>query len=99
MITRVFRVQIDPALREEFERKFATVSVEAVESKDGFIAASIGKPTRWAPDEYVMISQWRDEAALRAFAGDNWNEAVIPPGMEHFAVACWVHHYASFADN
>ena len=96
MITRIFRVRIDTELREEFERKFATISVEAVESVAGFISAWIGKPTEWAPDEYVMISNWRDESALMTLAGDDWSQAHIPDGMEKFVKECRVHHYRSF---
>ncbi len=43
-----------------------------------------------------MISQWENEAALKAFAGELWNQAVIPPGMEKFVVDCWVNHYVSW---
>jgi heme-degrading monooxygenase HmoA len=96
MITRIFRVRIDPNLRDEFERKFADVSVKAVESSRGFITVTIGKPTKWAPDEYVMISQWENEAAIKNFAGEAWNQAHIPSGMEKFVREYWVHHYVSF---
>jgi heme oxygenase (mycobilin-producing) len=95
-ITRIFRVQIVPELRHEFEEKFSTISVHAVDEANGFLAVSILKPTKWAPDEYAMISHWQDEAALKAFAGDNWNRPVIPHGMEKFVAECWVHHYDSW---
>ena len=71
MITRVFRVQIPPGLREEFEEKFATTSIDAAESKKGFIRVSIHKPTKWAPNEYAMISGWENEESLIEFAGEN----------------------------
>ncbi|GMR07962.1 MAG: hypothetical protein BMS9Abin26_0967 [Gammaproteobacteria bacterium] len=96
MIIRIFRVRIDPALRDEFEAKFADISIRAVEAADGFISVEIGKPSVWAPDEYVMISRWQNEEALRKFAGDSWNQAHIPSGMEKFIMKCWVHHYESF---
>lgn len=95
-VTRVFRVEINAELRAEFEAKFAEISVEAVMSASGSLSATILKPTPWAPDEYAMISEWQDENALRAFAGDQWSEAVIPPGMDRFVKACWVHHYHSW---
>ena len=95
-ITRIFRVRIVPELRHEFEEKFSTVSVHAVDETFGFLAVSILRPTKWSPDEYAMISRWQDETALKAFAGDNWNRAVIPPGMEKFVAECSVHHYGSW---
>ena len=49
-----------------------------------------------APDEFVMISTWADIDALRAFAGEDYTAAVIPPGMEQHMVESWVHHYEVF---
>jgi heme-degrading monooxygenase HmoA len=96
-ITRVFRVEINAEFRTEFEAKFAETSVDAVMGASGSLSAVILKPTPWAPDEYAMISEWQDENALRAFAGDDWSRAVIPPGMQRFVKACWVHHYSPWS--
>jgi len=95
-ITRIFRVRIAPELRQEFEEKFSSVSVHRVNEAPGFVSASILKPTKWAPDEYAMISQWENETALKGFAGEEWKHAVIPSGMENFVVERWVHHYESW---
>ncbi|WP_085899627.1 antibiotic biosynthesis monooxygenase family protein [Kiloniella majae] len=96
MITRIFRVQINPELCEEFEELYRVKSIDAVQGAEGYISVTIGKPTIWAPDEYVMISTWINEVALKEFAGERWNEAHIPAGMEKFIVDCWVHHYEAF---
>jgi len=96
MITRIFRVRIDPSFRVEFESKFSDISVKAVESQKGFLSVEIGKPTNWTPDEYVMITHWKDEESLRNFVGESWNEAHIPEGMGQFAQECWVHHYYDY---
>jgi len=96
-VTRVFRVRIAPEQREEFEEKFSSISIRAVNEAQGPLSVSILKPTKWAPDEYAMVSRWENEAALKTFAGEQWNHAVIPPGMEKFVVECWVHHYESWA--
>jgi len=96
MITRIFRVRIDPGLRDEFEQKFSSISIDAVQKQKGFISVEIGKPTKWSPDEYVMISRWSDEDALRMFVGEKWNYAHIPEGMEQYVKECWVHHYQSY---
>ena len=96
MITRIFRVRIDPSKRDKFEQKFSTISVSAVESQHGFISVEIGKPTQWTPNEYMMISRWKDEESLRQFVGESWNEAYIPNGMEEFVLECWVNHFRKF---
>jgi heme-degrading monooxygenase HmoA len=95
-ITRVFRVVIRSDLRPEFEDKFASISVHVAQSADGNNLVHILKPTRWAPDEYAMISGWDDEESLRKFVGERWDQAVIPDGMEKYIRSCSVHHYKSW---
>lgn len=99
MITRIFRVRINPDLREEFELKFADISVHAVQSQDGFLSVQIGKPTKWTPDEYVMITQWVDEDSLKKFVGESWEQAHIPQGMDKFIRQCWLHHFEDYGNS
>ncbi len=83
-------------MRREFEDKFSTVSVAVASEAKGFEEVSIFKPTEWSPDEYAMISHWADEAALKAFAGENWNKPLIPDQMAKYIAECWVHHFTSW---
>lgn len=96
MITRIFRVKVHKELAQEFEKKFSSISVSTVNHAHGMKSVTILKPTKWVPDEYAMITIWSDEPSLKAFAGENWNKAVIPPGMEHYIVECSVHHFNSW---
>lgn len=96
MITRIFRVKIYQELKNEFEEKFATISVTVVENAKGSISETIYKPIKWSPNEYAMISVWESEGALQAFVGEDWNRAFIPKEMEKFVAECWVHHYESW---
>ncbi|WP_295393351.1 antibiotic biosynthesis monooxygenase [uncultured Thiodictyon sp.] len=96
MIVRVFRVTVPRALHLEFEGKFLSVSIPAVRSQPGLVSVTVGRPTRWAPDEYAMISTWEDARAVAAFAGAEWRRAVIPEGMERYVADCSVHHYEVF---
>ena len=95
-ITRIFRARIRPEQRGEFEEKFFDVSVRVVSQAAGNLSVSVLKPTKWSPNEYAMISVWEDVASLRAFAGNDWNRAVIPPGMGKFFTESWMHHFESW---
>lgn len=96
MITRIFRVQINPKLRMAFENDFHELSLPIVKSHNGLVSVYIGKPTKWSPDEYVMISRWKRVEDIEGFAGKDWSQAMIPPGMEKYVVQCWVHHFEDF---
>ena len=43
-----------------------------------------------------MITVWTDEESLASFAGENWNQPVIPDGMEKFVQESSVAHYESW---
>ncbi|WCN10709.1 antibiotic biosynthesis monooxygenase family protein [Marinomonas mediterranea] len=93
MITRFFRVEIFPEYREEFEAKFRSLSVGALDSQPGCLDITIGFPSPTTPNEYSMISTWENQDKLIEFLGDKWDQALIPDGMEHFAKHYSVHHY------
>lgn len=96
MITRIFRVRVAKQFHLEFEERFASVSLPYVRGAHGLISVAIGRPTRWEPEEYAMISVWQTESDLASFAGENWNQPVIPHGMEKYVTECWIHHYENF---
>jgi heme oxygenase (mycobilin-producing) len=81
-ITRIFRVRIAPELCAEFEEKFASISVSVLNHAPGAVSVTIHKPTKWAPHEYSMISQWESEEALQSSAGAKWSDAYIPLGKD-----------------
>ena len=95
-ITRIFRARIRPEQRGEFEEKFFDVSSRVIPQAAGNLLVSVLKPTKWSPNEYAMISVWEDVESLRAFAGNDWNRAVIPPGTEKFFTESWMHHFESW---
>lgn len=93
MITRIYRVEIKPDLRDTFEPLFQTVAYASVADQKGCLRVGIGGPTAETPNEYAMISDWKDADSLTTFAGPDWSVAHIPDGMERFVVTCWVHHF------
>ena len=93
MITRVFRAAVPIKLHAAFEEQFRAISVPLVASQPGLHRVTIGRPTRWNPEEFVMVSVWEDEESIAEFAGVAWNEPRIPSGMEDFITSCSVDHY------
>ena len=80
-------------MKDDFEHDFESISVEAVVNMKGLISCQIGKPTKWNPNEYAMITYWEDEAALANFAGDQWYKALIPTGMKAYPTSYSVEHF------
>lgn len=95
MITRIFNVLVKATLQNEFEEQFQTISVPFVKKHQGLISVNIGKSLQNS-NEYIMISVWESYDALKQFTGENWEQTVIPDGMEQFVSKCWVQHYENF---
>lgn len=93
MIIRVFQVTINSELRNDFERDFKSISVHTIENCKGLVSCDIAGPSKWNPDDYLMISKWKDESSLIEFVGENWNKAVIPDDMKKYAKCFTVSHY------
>lgn len=96
MIIRIYRVQINPGYREEFEKKFSEVAEQFVAGREGLVSLTIGKPTQFAPDTYVMISNWKDVDSVKSFAGPNWGEPIIPEHMKRYTINCWLDQFEAF---
>lgn len=60
---------------------------------EGMLGVHFGTPTDHTPDEYVVVSVWRDLDALRGFAGDTWNEPKLSLTEAHLLDEASVHHY------
>jgi heme oxygenase (mycobilin-producing) len=93
MIVRVFRAQVRPGKQAEFEAKVRELSIPLVKSQPGLVAFCSGRPMESSPEEFVMVTIWESLAHLEAFAGEDWNHAVIPEPERPLLVETFVHHY------
>ncbi len=64
----------------ELEQRFVSVSVPVVRAEAGILSVSVGRPTGWSPEKYVMISVWFIEADVAVFAGEDGQQGRYPPG-------------------
>ncbi len=54
MITRIFRVKVHKNYVTEFEKTYKEISIPLVESQEGFVPLSTGKPVVENNLEYVI---------------------------------------------
>ena len=93
MILRVFRAIIHDGKQDEFRRFFLGKALPNVRNQPGLISASVGLPRSESPNEFSMVMVWKDVEALRGFAGENWQQAVIDPDEVHLLKATHLYHY------
>jgi transposase/quinol monooxygenase YgiN len=93
MIIRVFRARLKPGKRAAYERLCQRVSLPIMRAQEGCLAVSIAETTPQRPENFAVVSVWRDLDALRAFVGERWREAVILPGEADLLEIARVEHY------
>ena len=93
MITRFFRAIVHEGKEDAFRKVFLETLLPMIRAREGLISASVGLPHESSPQEFSMITRWRDMESLRAFAGDDWRNAVIDPSEAHLLKETFVHHY------
>ena len=95
MVVRVFRVRVHSGKEDEFERFVIETGVPMVKAQEGCTHVTAGK-SRWSDQpEFVVVTHWRSVDALQAFAGPDWQRAVIEPEEEHMLAEVFCDHYES----
>lgn len=93
MIIRIFRAIVHDGMQDEFANFFLSQAVPHVKSQDGLVSMTVGKPHPSSPNEFVMTMLWKDLESVKAFAGDDWQQAVILEDERHLVKEVHVHHY------
>ena len=97
MIIRFFRTIVHDGQIKAFKTLFVETILPLIRSQDGLISASIGLPHESSPTEFSMIMHWRDMQAIKKFAGDDWQTAVVLPVEAHIIKETFVYHYQGVA--
>src|SRR5579859_4714954 len=99
MIIRVFRAQPKRGQSVDFESKARALSVPLVKKQPGLVAYFPGKPLDDENGDFVMITVWDSIESLKAFAGDDFNAAVIPAEEIPLLESTSVQHYTVYEDS
>src|SRR5438105_8157078 len=99
MVVSVFRGRVWPGKQAEFKEKVEQSSVPFLCSQPGLLAYYPGQPMADGPDEFVMVTVWESLDALKAFAGEDWENPVITGEEFLLLEAACVDHYEVFGRN
>jgi len=92
MIFRMFRATIRPGKADEFKEMLQRLSIPMVKAAKGMLGYYVGEPLDPAVPEFTVTTVWEDLDSLKAFAGENWNRAIIPPEEVPLIAESFIHH-------
>lgn len=79
-IIREWRGRTTVESQEAYPAHFARHVKPALKAQPGFINASLARRRLGESVEYVVLTKWRDMEAIKAFAGETPERAVVEPG-------------------
>jgi len=92
-IVRVFHATAKPGQERAFQEFFTGDAVSIVRRHAGLVSVQVGLPTEQSPQDFLMVTTWRDLEALKGFAGESWEEAYIDPREAPLLADVRVFHY------
>jgi len=82
MIARHWRGLARAERAAEYERHLVTETFPSLQRIDGFVEAAILKRTVERGVEFLVVTRWRSLEAIRRFAGDDAEAAVVPDAVQ-----------------
>jgi heme-degrading monooxygenase HmoA len=79
MIFREWRARATASRVQEYTEYFRRRVLPELGAVDGFLGASLLRENRPEEVEFVVITRWASMAAIRKFAGEEVEEAVVHP--------------------
>jgi heme-degrading monooxygenase HmoA len=78
-IVRAWRGRASRENPAAYAEHFAATVVPELERVDGFLGASLLRHDQADAIEFLVLTRWASMDAIRAFAGDDVNKAVVEP--------------------
>ena len=79
MILREWRGRTSPARQQDYIDYFRRNVLPELGAVDGFMGVSLLKTERTGEIEFLVLTRWASMDAIRKFAGDEIEEAVVHP--------------------
>jgi transposase/heme-degrading monooxygenase HmoA len=80
-------------MRHEYERLCREVAIPLMREQPGLLDARIVRVREDRPNEFAVVSLWRDVVSIQAFVGEHWQEAIILPGEADLLQEVSVQHF------
>jgi heme-degrading monooxygenase HmoA len=80
MIVRVWRGWAAQAKSGDYPAHFRRAVLPELRATEGFLGATLMREDRAGEIEFVVMTRWASLDAIRAFAGETLDRAVVEPG-------------------
>lgn len=93
MIMRIFQVMVRRGKENEFSRFFHETAIPLMKNTDGIVSVLPGAPRPDSPREFSFVMIWKDLQSLKAFVGEDYQNAHIDPAEAELVEFRTIKHY------
>ena len=94
-VVRVMRGTAKPGKGTKFRDYLEEKVIPRCQAYPGVISVAIGAPRPDKPDEFTVITIWKNLAALTEFVGPDWQRVYrFPDDEEHLEMSTVEHYFA-----
>lgn len=95
IIVRSWRGRASMAKPDAYPEHFAHSVLSTLRGIDGFLGATLLREVQGEAIEFLVLTRWVSRAAIRAFAGDDPDRAVVEPEAVAALISfdATVHHH------
>jgi heme-degrading monooxygenase HmoA len=80
MILRLWRGRAEMSRPDDYPRHFRNAVLPELAATPGFLGAKLTQRIDGGEIEFLVITRWASRDAIKAFAGELLDEAVVEPG-------------------
>lgn len=93
MLMRIFQVTTRPGQEEKFGKFFHETAIPLMKRTKGIVQVLPGAPQSGSPREFAFVMIWKDIASLKAFVGDDYQNAHVDPAETELVESRTIKHY------
>jgi quinol monooxygenase YgiN len=93
MIIRVFRATVRDDKIKAFQEFLTKTAVPHVRRQPGLVSITAGLPRADSPATFCVVMVWESVAALKAFAGEDWEQPHVLPEEDPMVLSREIEHY------
>lgn len=93
MIIRIFQVLVRDGKVKEFSEFFHQKAIPMMRGTKGIVTVLPGAPRPESPREFSFVMVWEDLEALKAFAGEDYQNPHIDPAEAELVESRSIRHY------
>src|SRR5437763_15971878 len=84
MMVRMWSATARPEMVDAYVEHLRAHTFAALKRIPGYFGANVLRRRTGASDALMVLTLWESEAAIRAFAGEDVEAAVVPPEAQRF---------------